>query len=86
MHPAIIVPSHGAVGTGALIASDRALMETIASRAAALKAQGKSVDETASTIQSELTAASPPRYAPPTMRSSSRTAIILRLPLTDAIA
>jgi glyoxylase-like metal-dependent hydrolase (beta-lactamase superfamily II) len=59
MHPAIIVPSHGAVGTGALIASDRALMETIASRAAALKAQGKSVDETASTIQSELTAAHP---------------------------
>jgi glyoxylase-like metal-dependent hydrolase (beta-lactamase superfamily II) len=59
MKPKTIVPSHGAVGTGALIASNRALMQGIQSRAAALKAQGKSVDETAQTIQAELTAAHP---------------------------
>ncbi len=59
MHPATIVPSHGAVGTGALIAANRAVMQTILSRAVALKAQGKSADEAATTIQAELTAAHP---------------------------
>ena len=59
MHPATVVPSHGAVGTGALIASNRVLMQTIASRAAALKGQGKTIDEAATAIQSELTAAHP---------------------------
>jgi glyoxylase-like metal-dependent hydrolase (beta-lactamase superfamily II) len=59
MHPVTIVPSHGAVGTGALIGENRALMETIRSRAVTLKSQGKSIDDTASTIQSELTASHP---------------------------
>ena len=81
MHPKTIVPSHGAIGTGALVASNRAVMDTIRARAVALKAQGRSIDDTASTIQQELTAAHPgwPRAngiaaaarAPPTMRSSS---------------
>jgi len=57
MHPATIVPSHGAIGKGDLIAANRAVMEAIRSRAVALKAQGKSVDEAVSTIQSEMTAA-----------------------------
>jgi cyclase len=59
MHPSTIVPSHGAVGTGALIASNRGLMQGIATRAAALKGQGKTADETAAAIQAELTAAHP---------------------------
>jgi glyoxylase-like metal-dependent hydrolase (beta-lactamase superfamily II) len=59
MHPQTIVPSHGAVGTGDLIAANRAVMESIRSRAAALRADGKSIDEAASTIQAELTAAHP---------------------------
>jgi glyoxylase-like metal-dependent hydrolase (beta-lactamase superfamily II) len=59
MQPATIVPSHGPLGTGALIPANRALMESIRARAAALKAQGKSIDETASAIQAELTAAHP---------------------------
>lgn len=59
MHPSTIVPSHGAIGKGDLIPANRAVMETIRTRAVALKAQGKSADETASTIQSELTAAHP---------------------------
>jgi glyoxylase-like metal-dependent hydrolase (beta-lactamase superfamily II) len=57
--PGTIVPSHGAVGPGSLIAANRAVMMSIRARAAALKAQGKSIDEAASTIQSELTAAHP---------------------------
>jgi glyoxylase-like metal-dependent hydrolase (beta-lactamase superfamily II) len=59
MHPKTIVPSHGAIGTGALIASNRAMMEAVRARAVALKAQGKSIDETASTIQAEFVAAHP---------------------------
>src|SRR5262249_17737727 len=59
MHPKTIVPSHGAIGTGDLIAANRAVMDTIRARAVALKAQGKAADETATAIQSELTAAHP---------------------------
>jgi glyoxylase-like metal-dependent hydrolase (beta-lactamase superfamily II) len=59
MHPATVVPSHGAVGPGALIASDRALMTAIRDRVVALKAQGKSIDETAAAIQTEFTTAHP---------------------------
>jgi glyoxylase-like metal-dependent hydrolase (beta-lactamase superfamily II) len=59
MQPKTIVPSHGAVGTGALIASNWALMTAVRDRVVVLKAQGKSIDETASTIQAEFTAAHP---------------------------
>jgi glyoxylase-like metal-dependent hydrolase (beta-lactamase superfamily II) len=59
MHPTTIVPSHGAIGAGDLIAANRAVMETIRARAVALKAQGKSADETAAAVQAELTAAHP---------------------------
>ncbi|HEX4568768.1 MAG TPA: MBL fold metallo-hydrolase [Vicinamibacterales bacterium] len=59
MHPSTIVPSHGAIGTGDLIAANRTLMRSIRDRAVALKAQGKSIDETATAIQTEMTAAHP---------------------------
>jgi glyoxylase-like metal-dependent hydrolase (beta-lactamase superfamily II) len=59
MKPSVIVPSHGAVGTGALIATNRDVMRAIRDRAVALKAQGKSVDETATTIQAEFQAQHP---------------------------
>jgi|SRR5579872_206943 len=59
MHPTTIVPSHGAIGAGDLIAGNRAVMEAIRSRAVALKAQGKSADDTAAAVQAELTAAHP---------------------------
>ena len=59
MKPSTVVPSHGAVGPGSLIAANRAVMKAIRARAIALKAQGKSIDETAATVQSELTAAHP---------------------------
>jgi glyoxylase-like metal-dependent hydrolase (beta-lactamase superfamily II) len=59
MHPSTIVPSHGAIGKGDLIAANRTLMQSVRDRAVALKAQGKSIDETATTIQTEMTAAHP---------------------------
>jgi glyoxylase-like metal-dependent hydrolase (beta-lactamase superfamily II) len=59
LKPSTVVPSHGAVGPGSLIAANRTVMMSIRARAIALKAQGKSIDETASTIQSEMTAAHP---------------------------
>ena len=54
MHPKTIVPSHGAVGPGSLIAANRDVMEAVQTRATALKAQGHSIDETALLVQAEL--------------------------------
>jgi glyoxylase-like metal-dependent hydrolase (beta-lactamase superfamily II) len=59
LKPQTIVPAHGAVGTGALIATNRAFMRAVQTRAVALKAQGRSIDETATTVQSELVAQHP---------------------------
>jgi glyoxylase-like metal-dependent hydrolase (beta-lactamase superfamily II) len=59
MKPKTIVPAHGAVGTGELIASNRKLMETIRARAVALKAQGVPIDQAAPAIQAEVVAAHP---------------------------
>jgi len=59
MHPSTIVPSHGAIGKGDLIAANRTLMQSIRDRAVALKTQGKSIDEAATAVQTELTAAHP---------------------------
>jgi ribosomal protein L12E/L44/L45/RPP1/RPP2 len=42
-----------------LVAANRTLMQSVRDRAVALKAQGKSIDETATTIQTEMTAAHP---------------------------
>jgi glyoxylase-like metal-dependent hydrolase (beta-lactamase superfamily II) len=57
--PKSIVPAHGAVGPGGLIATNRTVMQTVQARARALKAQGKSADETAATVQAELQGKSP---------------------------
>lgn len=61
LRPTTIVPAHGAVGTGGLIASNRTLMQTIQLRAVELKAAGRSADEAAATVQAELTATYPGR-------------------------
>lgn len=52
--PRTIVPAHGQVGTGALIGVNRAFMRAIQARARELKAQGRSVDEVAATVQQEM--------------------------------
>ena len=53
MTPRTIVPSHGAVGGGSLIGLNRSVMLEVQTRARALKAQGRSVDEVATTVQAE---------------------------------
>jgi len=59
MKPQTIVPAHGAVGPGSIIATNRQIMQAVQARARALKAQGRSADETANTVQAELTAQHP---------------------------
>ena len=54
MHPKIIVPSHGAVGDGSILAANRQLMAAIQTRARQLKAEKRSADETATTVQAEF--------------------------------
>jgi glyoxylase-like metal-dependent hydrolase (beta-lactamase superfamily II) len=57
--PKTIVPAHGPVGDGSLIPTLRGVMQTIQTRARELKAQGRSADETATTVQKELQAKHP---------------------------
>lgn len=54
MRPKTVVPAHGPVGEGAIIATNRAIMQTVQTRARELKAAGRSADETATTVQMEL--------------------------------
>ena len=59
MRPNTVVPSHGAVGDSSIIAANRAIMERVKTRALELKAQGRSADEVATTVQKELQATHP---------------------------
>jgi glyoxylase-like metal-dependent hydrolase (beta-lactamase superfamily II) len=59
MRPRSIVPAHGPVGDGSLIPTLRTVMQTIQTRARELKAQGRSADEAATTVQKELQAKHP---------------------------
>ena len=54
LKPAIIVPSHGPNGGPEFFASYRAYLTAIRDRTAALKAQGKSLDEAVSAVTAEL--------------------------------
>jgi hypothetical protein len=58
-HPRTIVPSHGPIGDGSLIASNRSLMRDIQARVRELKSQGKSADDAAAAVQSEFPAKHP---------------------------
>jgi glyoxylase-like metal-dependent hydrolase (beta-lactamase superfamily II) len=59
MRPRTIVPSHGASGDGSIIAVNRAVMQEIQARTRELKAQGRSADETATTLLAEMQARHP---------------------------
>ena len=59
LKPQTIVPAHGEVGPGTIIATNRAVMQAVQARVRALKAEGKSVDETATTVQTEFQAQHP---------------------------
>ena len=57
--PRTVVPAHGAVGPGTLVGTNRAWVQQVRDRALALKAQGKSIDETATAVQAEIAAKHP---------------------------
>ena len=59
LRPVVIVPSHGAVGPGSIIATNRAVMQAVQARAHELKAQGRSADDTATAVQAEFQAKYP---------------------------
>jgi glyoxylase-like metal-dependent hydrolase (beta-lactamase superfamily II) len=74
LRPLKVVPSHGPVGGASLIAEQRSMMKAIQSRAVDLKRQGKSVDETAQTAQTEFQAKYPDWTAPARVGLIARTA------------
>lgn len=57
--PQTVVPSHGEVGPGSIIATNRSIMLAVQTRARALKAEGRTADEVATTVQNELQAQHP---------------------------
>jgi glyoxylase-like metal-dependent hydrolase (beta-lactamase superfamily II) len=61
LQPKRIVPSHGAMGDASMITNYRTFLTTVRTRAAALKKEGKTLDEAVKTIQTELQAT----YSPP---------------------
>ena len=54
LKPARIVPSHGPIGDASMIARWKTLMTTVQARAAELKKQGRTLDDTVKVIQDEL--------------------------------
>ncbi len=57
--PTTLVPAHGPIGSGAVIATQRTIVSRIQARARELKAQGRSADEVATTVQKEVQAEHP---------------------------
>jgi glyoxylase-like metal-dependent hydrolase (beta-lactamase superfamily II) len=54
LQPRRVVPSHGALGDGAMLARNKDFLATVRTRAAALKKQGTGVEEAVKAIQAEL--------------------------------
>jgi len=59
LKPQTIVPAHGEAGPGTIVATNRSIMQAVQARARALKAEGKSADEVATTVQNEIQAQHP---------------------------
>ena len=59
LKPQTIVPAHGEVGPGSIISANRGIMQGVQARARALKAEGRSVDDVAKTVQAEFQAQHP---------------------------
>ena len=59
LKPRTIVPAHGEVGPGTIIATNRTIMQGVQTRARALKAEGRTADEAATTVQAEFQAQHP---------------------------
>ena len=54
LSPRTVVPAHGAVGPGTLIAANRKIVTAVRDRALALKADGRTIDDVATTVQAEF--------------------------------
>lgn len=54
LHPSRIVPSHGEMGDGSLIETNRTYLRALQARAAELKHEGKSADQVADVIRTEF--------------------------------
>lgn len=59
LRPVAIVPAHGPVGDGSLIAQQRSVFETLQTRVRELKAEGKTADEAAPMLTAEFQAQHP---------------------------
>jgi glyoxylase-like metal-dependent hydrolase (beta-lactamase superfamily II) len=59
LRPRSIVPAHGPIGDGSLIPTLRTVMTDIQTRTRAMKAQGRTADEIATTLQMEVQAKYP---------------------------
>ena len=59
LKPQTVVPSHGEVGSGGIIATNRTIMQGVQVRTRALKAEGRTADEVAKTVQAEFQAQHP---------------------------
>jgi hypothetical protein len=59
MQPKVIVPAHGKIGDGSLVGVNRAFMLHIQTRVRELKANGRSIDETAAVVEKEMQARHP---------------------------
>ena len=59
LQPRYIVPDHGALGDGSLIAQERGFLQELQTRALALKRQGVQVEEAGQRVENELKAKYP---------------------------
>jgi glyoxylase-like metal-dependent hydrolase (beta-lactamase superfamily II) len=74
MKPVNIVPAHGEIGPGAILGTLQGEVQGIQRRARELKAQGRSIDETASTVQTEFQARQPTWARPNGIAALARSA------------
>jgi glyoxylase-like metal-dependent hydrolase (beta-lactamase superfamily II) len=56
LHPRFVVPDHGPLGDGSLLAQEKAFLSDLQTRTTALKREGKSADEAAATVTDEFRA------------------------------
>jgi glyoxylase-like metal-dependent hydrolase (beta-lactamase superfamily II) len=74
LQPVVVVPSHGGIGDRSLIMKDRDYLNAVQTRVAELKAQGKSPDEAAQTVASEIQAKFPDWATPMRIGAAARAA------------
>ena len=74
LQPVVVVPSHGGIGDRSLIVKDRDYLKAVQTRVGELKAQGKSADEAAQTVATEIQAKFPDWTQPMRIGAAARAA------------